>query len=191
MNKTGTGEEVSTSKPKINEYRGGARIKPRKMNDTDAVLAASASVDKSVQAVKDIKKTLENQIENLEKVTSKIPSQIPARFAKDNLEKIENLTAAIKTADFTPSLRQAMNQAASGWLGAHKVKAWSIFIGSILLMLVFALAAINSSVRQGKAEAEAELYKNYANSYAKDAAMWREFKERNPKKARRFEDERR
>ena len=198
MNKTGTGAEGGTSKPKINEYKGGARPKARKMNDTDAVLAASASVDKSLQAVKDIKKTFEQQIqqarevmENFDKATSKIPSQIPAKFVQDNIDKIDSLTPAIKKADFTPAMRQAMNTAASGWLGAHKVKAWSIFIGSIFLCLVLAGAAINSSVKQGKAEAEAVLWKNYANTYAKDAAMWREFKEKNPKTARRFEQERR
>ena len=198
MNKAGTEAEASTFKPKINAYRGGAKPKARKMNDTDAVLAASASVDKSLQAVKDIKKIFEQKlqeaqavIDNFDKATSKVPSQISVRLAKENLEKIDSLAAAIKSADFTPALRQAMNHAASGWLGTHKYKAWGIFIGSILLMLVFATSAINSSVKQGRAEAEAAQWKNYANTYAKDAAMWREFKERNPKTARRFEQERR
>ena len=198
MNKAGTEAEASTFKPKINEYRGGAKPKARKMNDTDAVLAASASVDKSLQAVKDIKKIFEQKlqeaqavIDNFDKATSKVPSQISVRLAKENLEKIDSLAAAIKSADLTPALRQAMNHAASGWLGTHKYKAWGIFIGSILLMLVFATSAINSSVKQGRAEAEAAQWKNYANTYAKDAAMWREFKERNPKTARRFEQERR
>lgn len=188
---------TSTAKPKINSYQGGAvKPRPRKMTETDAMLAASASVDKSVNAVKNITKEFdrihgqtEDTIKRFADVADRIPTYIDANLSENTKQKIDGLEKTIKEADFSTAMTRAVDKATSGWIGEHKTAAWTIVICSVLLCVAFACLGISTAVKQGRAEEKAEHYKTDAMNWQKykvDAMNWRQFAAENPRTAARF-----
>lgn len=196
QNKTTNQGGTSVDEPKrSDQYAGGKprKPKPRRMTETDTMVAASALIDRATTKVKEIKTIFDFQvdtaktiIDNFRESVSKVPSHVDAQLDADSRNKIDGLEKTIQNADFSTAMTKAVDKATSGWLGEHKLTAWCAVIGSVLLMLAFGAMAISTGIKQGRAEEAAAQYQRYAAANEQDAQNWRQFKEKNPKTAKAF-----
>lgn len=189
-NQDGTGASAGK---RINEYRGGAAPKPKKMEVPEAIAAASGTLAKYSKKIKETKEAFDESIaqaaETMEKfdaAVSKVPTYIGAHLDESSREKIDKLEESINKADFKNALRKGIDEVTTGWIADHKLKVWIVIIVFVLLGICGILEGIHCSIEQGKAEERTAQYQRYAEVNEQDARNWRQFKEKNPRTAAKF-----